>query len=147
MTSLDELKVLSTKPFRKYSDYCRIRPLITNLCAVFWIFSATDLAFQWQIFFFSVICLCDSKYAPRTNKAPAECGPRFHSWIWGTTYIMRVWQKQCLSCKMLLLSLSIRINRLKPHFYASLQSNGPDSLEISKQPLGNYDTENKLFDS
>lgn len=65
----------------------------------------------------------------------------------GVAHIMRVWQKQCLSCKMLLLSLSIRINRLKPHFCVSLQSNGPGSLEICKQPLGNYYTENKFFDS
>jgi len=144
MTSLDELKVLSTKPFRKYSDYCRIRPLITNLCAVFLFFSSTDLPFQWQTLFFSVIRLCDSKYAPRMNKASAECGPRFHTWIWSTTYIIRVRQKQCLSCKMLL-SLTVRTNTLKPHFYASLQSNGPGSLEICKQPVGNYYTQNQIF--
>lgn len=45
---------------------------------------------------------------------------------------------------MLLLSLSIRVNRLKNYFYASPQSNGTDSLEISKQPLGNY-AQNQLF--
>lgn len=48
---------------------------------------------------------------------------------------------------MLLLSLSIKKNRLKTHFYASLQHNRSDSLEINKQPFGLFScTENKLFD-
>lgn len=46
---------------------------------------------------------------------------------------------------MLLLSPSIRVNRFKTYFYASPQSNGTDSLEISKQPLGNYYAQNQLF--
>lgn len=52
-----------------------------------------------------------------------------------------------LSCKMLLLSLSIRKNRLKLQFNVTLQHNGRDTIEINKQPFGLFScTEDKFFD-